>query len=243
MNELQLSIRPERVAPRRVVIRGALAGGLAGLAILAPTRVGKRAALAQQATPVGGVATTEATAAVDATPVFADEIEVLNYALTLEHLDSTLYRQGLEQFDAQAFVDVGYDASVRDYLAQIVENEETQVAFLTETIAALGGEPVGPAEYAFPYATVGEWLALSLSVEDIGLDAYTGAAQYLIGNDDLLTAALTIHAVEARHLAYFRLLNGIVPFPAPVEEPLTPSEVLTLVQPFIVGGVGTPAAT
>jgi len=239
MNDLQHLVLPDRVAHRRGLLRGTLAGGLAGLAILAPTRVGKRAALAQEATPVVGGAATEGDAA---GPFFADEIDVLNFALTLEHLDSTLYRQGLEQFDAEAFVAAGYDPSVRDYLAQIVENEETQVAFLTETIESLGGEPVGPAEYAFPYATVGEWLALSLSVEDVGLDAYTGAAQYLIDNDDLLTAALAIHAVEARHLAYFRLLNGVVPFPAAVEEPLTPPEVIALVTPYVVGGLATPTA-
>ena len=238
MIESQHLTFPDRIGNRRGVLRGALTGTLAGLAILAPTRSGKRAALAQEATPVAvGGAQGDA-----ANPYFGDEIDVLNFALTLEHLDSTLYREGLEQFAAQDFVDVGYDASVRDYLEQIVANEETQVAFLTETISSLGGEPVGPAEYQFPYATLGEWLVLSQQVEDVGLDAYTGAARYLIGNDDLLTAALTIHAVEARQLSYWRLLNGVVPFPDAVEAPLTPPEVVALASPFVVGGIPEPTA-
>lgn len=229
---------------RRSALRfGALAGA-GSLAILAPTRAGMRAALAQDATPTTGGTTGEADAGIEvpANPYFNDATDVLNFALTLEHLDSTLYRQGLEQFDAQAFVDVGYDASVRDYLEQIVVNEETQVAFLSETIASLGAEPVGPAEYVFPYATLPEWLVLSQQVEEVGLDAYTGAAQFLIGNDDLLTAALAIHAVEARHLAYFRLLNGVVPFPDAVEAPLTPEEVVALASPLVEGGLVVPSA-
>ncbi len=229
---------PGPVADRRNLLRGALAGGLAGAALLAPTRSGKRAALAQEATPVaaGGVQ------AGTANPFFADEVAVLNFALTVEHLDATLYRTGLNDFAAQAFVDVGYDASVRDYIEQIAQNEEAQIAFLTETIASLGGDPVGPAEYSFPYTTLGEWLVLSQQVEEVGLDAYTGAAQYLIGNDDLLTAALAIHAVEARHLSYFRLLNGVVPFPEAVEAPLTPPEVAALASPYVVGGIAEPTA-
>jgi hypothetical protein len=210
-----------------VAATGVLALGLAGQAGLP----GFRRAAAQDSTPAalsGGF--------------FQDEVDVLNFALRLERLDSTLYRQGLETFTEQDFLDAGYDQEARDNLARIVENEETQVAFLSETISALGGEPVGPEEYAFPYTTLAEFLALSQQVEDVGLDAYTGSAQFLIGNDDLLSAALAIHAVEARHLAYFRLLNGVAPAPDAFEAPLAPADVLAAVQPFLVGGVGTPAA-
>ena len=213
-------------ATRRGFVRGsaALAGGLTLLAAGGSTLVIPRRAAAQD----------EA--------FFEDEVAVLNFALTLEHLDSTLYSQGLETFGDQDFVDAGYDASVRDYLAQIVENELTQVEFLSQTIEDLGGEPVVRGEYNFPYATLPEFLVLSQQVEEVGLDAYTGAAQFLIDNDELLTAALTIHGVEARHLSYFRLLNGVVPFPDAVEAPLTPPEVLAAVQPFFVEGLATPPA-
>ncbi|MDP9367277.1 MAG: ferritin-like domain-containing protein [Chloroflexota bacterium] len=219
---------PRLLTSRRGLLRGSVmlagSGTLALAYASAPVLSGRRLAVAQN------------------NDFFEDEVDVLNFALRLERLDSTLYRSGLEEFDDDAFVHAGYDESVRDYLAQIVENEETQVEFLTNTITDLGSEPVGEDEYTFPYTTLPEFLALSQQVEEVGLDAYTGAAQYLIDNDELLTAALTIHGVEARHLAYFRLLNGAVPFPEAFEAPLTPPEVLAAVEPFIVGGVGTPAA-
>ena len=224
----------EPAPSRRRLVRGsaALATGALALTVGGPAALpGIRRAAAQDSTPAalsGGF--------------FEDEADVLNFALRLERLDSTLYRQGLETFAEQDFVDAGYDEDVRNNLARIVENEETQVEFLSDTISDLGDEPVGPEEYSFPYTTLPEFLALSQQVEEVGLDAYTGAAQFLIGNDDLLTAALTIHAVEARHLAYFRLLNGVAPAPEAFELPLTPAEVLAAVQPVLVNGIGTPDA-
>ncbi|MDP9363452.1 MAG: ferritin-like domain-containing protein [Chloroflexota bacterium] len=212
---------------RRGLVRGSasLAGGAAalggagGAGLLLP-----RAAAAQQTVQI------------------EDEVDVLNFALTLEHLDSTLYRVGLEDFDEAAFEEAGFQATVREYLAQIAENEATQVEFLTETISDLGGDPVPRAEYSFPYTTLPEFLALSLQVEEVGLDAYTGAAQYLIDNDELLTAALTIHAVEARHLAYFRYVNGLVPFPEAFEAPITPDEAFAVASQFIVAAEATPGS-
>ena len=65
--------------------------------------------------------------------------------------------------------------------------------------------------------------------------AYQGAAQYLIDEDELLTAALTIHGVEARHAAYLALVNATSPFPEAVNPTLTPAEVLDIATPFITG--------
>jgi len=209
---------------RRSLVRrsAALAGGAAALGVVAPARRALARPAAQENVSV------------------ETEVDVLNFALTAEHLDSTLYRVGLEDFDEAAFEEAGFQPAVREYLEQIAENEATQVEFLTETISSLGGDPVPQAEYAFPYTTLPEFLALSLQVEEVGLDAYTGAAQYLIDNDELLTAALTIHAVEARHLAYFRYINGLVPFPAAFEAPITPDEAFAALSQFIVAPVATP---
>ena len=62
-----------------------------------------------------------------------------------------------------------------------------------------------------------------------------GAARFLIDEDELLTAALTIHGIEARHAAYLNGLQGESPFPDAVNPTLTPDEVLAAAGPFIVG--------
>ncbi|MDP9366776.1 MAG: ferritin-like domain-containing protein, partial [Chloroflexota bacterium] len=87
------------------------------------------------------------------------------------------------------------------------------------------------------------FLATAQALENTGVSAYTGAAQYLIDSDELLTAALTIHGVEARHAAYLNLLNGENPFPMSFDEPLNPAEVVEIAGGFIVDAeVVTPEA-
>ncbi len=164
-----------------------------------------------------------------------DPIAVLNYALTLEHLENAFYRDGLEEFDEDAFVEAGYDAAVRERLAEIGQHEQEHVDFLTQGIEDAGGEPVGEAEYAFAdaFADLATFLATAQVFENTGVSAYQGAAQYLIGSDELLTAALNIHSVEARHAAYLNGLNLASPFPAATDTPLSPDEVVAAVTPFI----------
>ena len=65
---------------------------------------------------------------------FESMVDVLNYALTLEHLEATFYREGLDQFDDQAFLDIGLQTSVRDYLVQVGDDEAAHVEALTQTI-------------------------------------------------------------------------------------------------------------
>lgn len=166
---------------------------------------------------------------------FESEVDVLNYALTLEHIEATFYREGLAQFDVAAFEALGYQASVRDRIAEIGEHEATHVETLTSVIESLGGEPVEEAEYNFGYTDLASFLQVAALLEKTGVSAYQGAAQYLIDNDDLLTAALTIHGNEARHSAYLNVVNGTEsPFPAAVDPVLTPAEVLEIAGPLIV---------
>jgi len=174
-----------------------------------------------------------------------DEISVLNYALTLEHLENAFYRDGLDEFDEDAFTDAGFVAEVRERLVEIGEHEQEHVDTLTQVVTDLGGEPVEEGEYLFEdaFVDVATFLATAQVFENTGVSAYQGAAQYLIDNDELLTAALTIHGVEARHAAYLNLLNGENPFPMSFDEPLNPAEVVEIAGGFIVeADVVTPEA-
>lgn len=175
----------------------------------------------------------------------ADLISVLNYALTLEHLENAFYRDGLASFTVAQFTDLGFQESVVDYLGQIGSDEAAHVETLTSVITSLGGTPVAEGQYDISAALADPtaFLATAMALENTGVSAYTGAAQYLISNDELLTAALTIHGVEARHAAYLNILNEENPFPAAFDEPLTPAEVVEIAGPFIIDAeVVTPLA-
>jgi hypothetical protein len=161
-------------------------------------------------------------------------VDVLNYALTLEHLEHAFYRDGLEGSTAEDFTAAGYSANVYEYFGVIRDHEREHVDTITKVITDLGGEPVAEAKYDFGYSDLAGFVGVAQVLENTGVSAYQGAAQFLMDEDELLTAALTIHGVEARHAAYLNGLQGESPFPDAVNPTLTPDEVLAAAGPFIV---------
>jgi hypothetical protein len=209
--------------------------GIGGAALAATGVVGKLAAQSMDSTPMPGMD-------MESTPMmgmeeapFGSAIDVLNYALTLEHLEAAFYRDGLAAIGVDGITALGFQPSVFDALTAIGEHEAAHVATLTDVITQLGGEPVAEAVYDFGYTDAAGFLQVAQALEDTGVAAYQGAAQYLIDEDALLTAALTIHGVEARHASYLALVNATSPFPEAVNPTLTPAEVLEIATPFITG--------
>ncbi len=205
---------------RRMLVNAGIAGG----SVAALGTFGVAVAQSAEATPV-----------TDACMSFESPVDVLNFALTLEHLESAFYRDGLAEIGAEGITALGFQQSVFDSLTEIAEHEATHVTTLTDVITQLGGEPVAEAQYDFGYTDAAGFLQVAQALEDTGVSAYTGAAQCLIEEDELLTAALTIHGVEARHAAYLALVNAVNPFPEAFNPPLTAAEVLEIAGPFIVG--------
>ncbi len=175
----------------------------------------------QNATPVAGM-------------TFEGPVDVLNYALTLEHLEYAFYRDGLEAFSAEDFTAAGYAPNVYEWFGIIRDHEMEHVETITQVITDLGGAPVAEANYDFGYTDLAGFVGVAPALENTGVGAYQGAAQFLIDEDALLTAALTIHGVEARHAAYLNGLTGESPFPEAFNPTLTVDEVLEIAGPFIV---------
>jgi len=174
----------------------------------------------------------------------APDVPLLNYALTLEHLENAFYREGLDEFadDELMGADVLSDFGERvrmevpDYLRTVGAHEAAHVDALTGTVEDLGGTPVPEGEYDFGYTTPSEFLAVAQALENTGVAAYAGAAPQVV-NNDVLAAAAGIHSVEARHASFLNLVNGTSPFPAGVDEAKSISEVLEIAGQFVTSEV------
>jgi len=148
-------------------------------------------------------------------------VSVLNFALTLEYLESTFYNQGAA---ASGLIP---SADYNTYFKTVQGDENAHVTFLQGVITSLGGTPVAESSLTFdltagngsgkgPFADVltnyQTFLAVSQAFEDTGVRAYKGQAGNLLGNQVVLTAALGIHAVEARHASTVRYIRGTTPW-------------------------------
>lgn len=160
----------DQVLPRRSALRrlGALGAGIA-LSTLPVLRI-TNSALASTAQPLnaGGVT------------------DVLNFALTLEYLEESFYRQGLASGGL-------IPSSDRPVFDQIQKHEDAHVSILRDTISSLGGTPVSLSDTDF---TGGDgsgsgafdsfndytiFMALAQEFEDTGVRAYKGQAPNLMG--------------------------------------------------------------
>ncbi len=166
---------------------------------------------------------------------FGSDIDVLNYALTLEYLEAAFYQQG----NAANLL----SGKEKDYLATIQSDEEAHVAAITATIQKLGGTPVAKPMVNFgdSFTSRDKYLTTSHTFENVGVGAYLGAAGFL-KNKDVLGAAASIFGVEARHAALVGNLLNLAPeggvYMGAFETPLTKAKVLSDVTPFLASQMG-----
>jgi hypothetical protein len=145
---------------------------------------------------------------------------------------------------AEQFANPSIRYSTFQRLKQIRDHEQTHVTAIEDIIASDGEDPsfASDVEFQFPYETVGEFYDLARAIEDVGVGAYTAAAP-AIDEEGYLASAAQILAVEGRHASYVRTLNNplpagegaLNPFPRAFQQKLSVSEVVTAVEPFVVG--------
>ncbi len=159
--------------------------------------------------------------------------DILNFALTLEYLEDELYRTALAQG--------GLIPDSTGGIFQTISQHETAHVALLQSV--LGGSAVAKPQFDFTargkygdvFSNFKTFAAVSQALEDTGVAAYKGQAPNLVGGGALLTTALQIHSVEARHAAQVRLLRKQKPWTGALDKPLSKAQVLAIAGPFIAG--------
>lgn len=163
-----------------------------------------------------------------------NDIDILNYALTLEHLEYAFYRDGLATYNNDPdFVTAGFPMGTYQRFIEIRDHEKTHVDALTQTITGLGGKPVAECTYNFGYTDINGFVDVAMLLENTGVSAYDGAVA-LINAPDLQTTGATIATVEARHASYLNYINGEDPFPAAFDTAKSQADILAAAGGFIV---------
>lgn len=154
------------------------------------------------------------------------DIGILNYALTLEYLETAFYADVVKS----GLFKGGELAAIKKFGAEEAEH----VAALTAAVKSLGGKPAPEPKTEFPLESAKSVLELAGTVENLGAAAYLGQAGK-IESPEVLASALAIHSVEGRHAAALNTLLGtsITPDGA-FAKPADAKTVLKSVEPFIV---------
>jgi rubrerythrin len=154
------------------------------------------------------------------------DVDILNYALTLEYLEAAFYKE--------ANAKGALNGELKRFSKVVAQHEEAHVKALKQ---ALGSKAVKTPSFDFKGTTSSPdtFAATSKVLEDTGVEAYQGQAPN-IKSKKILTAALSIHPVEARHAAWVASIIGKGSGnPSPVPEAFNPAKDMAQVLAAVQG--------
>ncbi|MGI8711854.1 MAG: ferritin-like domain-containing protein [Solirubrobacteraceae bacterium] len=175
---------------------------------------------AATSTSSAAAGTTSSSSSAAASP----DLAIVNYALTLEYLESQFYAKVIKS---------GLFSGKNLSVIKSFGAEETQHVIALKKVAGSLGTPAAEPTGKFPIHNAAQVTKLAAAVENLGAAAYLGQAGN-IQSPEILAAALSIHSIEARHAATLNLLLMKSPTPdGAFAKPMSMSQVLAVVKPFI----------
>jgi hypothetical protein len=147
------------------------------------------------------------------------DIDILNFALTLEYLEATFYAEAVHN---------GALSGRTLQFAKVVAGHEADHVMALKKV--LGRDAVAKPRFNFHGTTSnqGKFQQTAIKLEDTGVCAYKGQAPR-IQERAILNAALSIHTVEAHHASWIRHIAGVSPAPDAFDQPCTMKQVLDAV--------------
>jgi Ferritin-like domain len=147
-------------------------------------------------------------------PSPAQDAEILNFALLLEHVQAGLYADALRR--------KALSGELRQFAEVVGAHERAHIAFIRK---ALGDSARKPPKLDFgdDTATAESFTDVALKLEDLGVAAYNAQAPNL--TKGALGAAARIVSVEARHASWIRAIAGVTPAPDASEPPASAARV------------------
>ncbi|RFU31779.1 hypothetical protein B7463_g4573, partial [Scytalidium lignicola] len=145
------------------------------------------------------------------------EPNLLQYALTWEHLQVALYDKGLSIFNSSP--NASNMSHSYEQLQYIARDERAHVQFLEQSITSLGHKPMSPCTYNFMVNSTQQFLQLASQLEGVGVSGLAGATGAM-NPKQYQTAAAALLASEASHQSILRNAVGEVPNANPFGTPL-----------------------
>ncbi|KAF4624709.1 hypothetical protein G7Y89_g13460 [Cudoniella acicularis] len=135
-------------------------------------------------------------------------VKDLQLALFLENLEVAYFSSGLSNITMW-----GINGYPNDTIGV---QKEIHVATIIDLLEAYNEIPIPPCNYSFPVNSTEQFFELADIITSVGIGATIGLAKRLAFTDPLLIKPVaSILAVESRHDAFFRHIEGEVPNPAP----------------------------
>lgn len=194
----------ERQSPRRDLLRTAVKGAALAAVPMALSALFNRAGAQTSSNPIA---------------------DALNGMLLLEYLQEDFYTSGLDAsiksssplipsgLEQSAIIDIRNHATahIGTLKAFIAKKSGTPIAKPKFDFTGGKGTPAG--KYSDVFSNYDVFMALAQCFEDITVRAYKNLMPIVMADNDLVTASMRLHSVEARHAAHIRQMRAAAPGP------------------------------